>query len=272
MYKGIDVSSIQGVINWQSVVDAGYSFCIMRCGVGNSGIDSNCVKNIAGAKAVGLKVAVYHFIFPLPANPSQPLRDPVKQSQYHFNAAQGELACIDCEWPTPQDFSKWNCSPAQINQWMMAYFQEYTRLGNGRKPLLYTYPYWCEAINLDPSFIQYPLWIASYQSTPAVPKPFTDWTLWQASGGTEKLPNGVPVDIDYAKDLSLWNTVPVTQQPPEPVQTTVVPDTQPVEQTPAQPQPSPVAEIPAPPAPLTPGQPTSNIFTSIFSFISKFFK
>ena len=38
--KGLDVSSIQGIIDWNAVAAQGYQFAILRCGVGNNGIDS----------------------------------------------------------------------------------------------------------------------------------------------------------------------------------------------------------------------------------------
>src|SRR5208283_1571968 len=235
MIKGIDVSSLQGTINWQAVAATGIEFCVIRCYVGNNGIDSMYATNVAGAKAAGINVMAYNFIFPLPTNHIGDNRDPISQARLHFNATNGELAAVDCEWPVQADFAKWGCSPAQINQWMIIYFQEYTRLDNGRKPLIYTYPNWAQTIHLDPSFAQYPLWIASYEPTPTIPAPFTDWTLWQDSGGTGAnaghLPNGAPVDTDKAKDLSLWQPVAVTPAPAPP---------------PAPPMPDPVVAPPPP--------------------------
>ena len=114
LINGIDVSSMQGVINWQSVVDAGYTFVICRCYVGNNGKDSMYDTNIAGAKAVGLNVMAYNFIFPLPTSHIGDNRDPISQAKLHFNASNGELAAVDCEWPVQADFGKWGCSPAQI--------------------------------------------------------------------------------------------------------------------------------------------------------------
>jgi hypothetical protein len=110
--------------------------------------------------------------------------------------------------------NKWGVTNSSINQWMRAYFEEYTRLDSNRRPLIYTYPYWAKAISLDSYFAQYQLWIASYQPTPAVPAPWKDWTMWQRSGGTEKLPNGVPVDVNVVRDLSLWDSTPVIVSPP----------------------------------------------------------
>lgn len=261
LIKGIDVSAIQGNIDWNSVAASGIKFCIIRCGVGNGGIDGLYTKNVAGAQAAGLKVACYHFIYPLPTIPSQPLRDPVKQAQYHFNAAKGILACIDCEWPVPQDFAKWNCTPAQISQWMIDYLTEYERL-DGRKPIIYTYPYWAHSLNLGLQFAQYPLWIASYEATPTIPKPWNNdqWILWQNSGGTQRLPNGVPVDGDYAKDLSLWNVVA-----PTPV-VEPIPDHQPDPILTSPPLPSPVVPV----VPLTSNTP--GFFTSLWNTFFDWFK
>ena len=259
-YKGFDISIIQGTVNFQSIADNGGSFVICRCGVGNSRIDTNYTKNIAGAKIAGLKPAAYHFIYPLPPLAGQPLRDPTLQAQYHWKAAAGEVALIDCEWPAPQNFAQWQCSPAQIRQWMTTYFAEYTRLDNGRKPGLYSYPYWLQAVDLDTSFTQYPLWLASYTSEPVSVAPWGNkWLLWQNSGGTQNLPGtSTPVDTDYARDLSLWETLPVVATPPP---TPVINTPEPIM---TQPEPIPVVPaqdvianpIPAP----TPGP---NIITEV---------
>lgn len=250
--RGVDISVVQGTVDFAAIKASGIDFVICRSGVGNSGIDNLYAKNVAAAKAAGLKVAAYHFIYPLPPLASQPLRDPVKQAQFHFNAAQGELACIDCEWPAPQDFAKWGCTPAQLNQWMLAYLAEYTRLGGGKKPLVYTYPYWAATINFSPEFAQYDLWIASYEPKPAIPKPWTDWVLWQYSGGGIHLPNGAPVDGDYAKDLSLWDAVVPT------------PDPQPV----PDPTATPITPAPSPPTPV----PTKNLWGVISDLFDNLLK
>jgi len=268
LIKGIDVSIIQGNIDWQAVVASGIQFCIMRCGVGNGGIDSNYAKNVAGAKAAGIKVACYHFIYPLPTIPSQPLRDPIKQAQYHFNASLGELTCVDCEWPAPQDWSKWGCNSAQLNQWMLTYLQEYERL-SGRKPLIYTYPNWADNVGFQAAFSQYPLWIASYQANPDIPHPWSDWVLWQNTGGGGHLPTtGAPVDTDLAKDLSLWDTTAAPTNEP-------IPDHQPDPPINSNPVPAPITPPPAvtptsPPVIMVP--PTTNTVSKDFNIVMGLFR
>lgn len=255
MIKGIDVSSVQTNIDWNAVAASGVQFCIVKCGNGNSGIDPNYIKYIAGAQAAGLRVLAYHFLYPLPPQAGNPSRSPKVQAQMHFNATNGIRAAADLEWPVTANWAKWGCSAAQIKQWTLDYLDAYSQL-DGRPMIIYTYPDFCKQINIadSPQFAQYPLWIASYESTPTIPAPWHSYVLWQTSGGTAAhLPNGEPVDTDLDIDLSIWDvnqTAPV--QTSDPVQ---APD-------PAQP-PDPVQ------APAIPG---GNVWTSIGNSISQLFK
>ena len=65
MEKWIDISIYQGDINFQQVKDSGIAGVVVRAGYGNSITqeDRNFRKNMNGAKAVGLKVAVYWFCY-----------------------------------------------------------------------------------------------------------------------------------------------------------------------------------------------------------------
>src|SRR5580698_10267130 len=210
LIKGIDISSLQGTIDFAAVAATGVQFVICRCGVGNNGKDSMYGQNMANAQAAGLQVAAYNFIFPLPTIPSEPLRDPVKQAKLHAGwTGNVSVVCCDLEWPATQDWAKWGCSAAQIVEWTLTYLQAY-EAATGVRPIVYTYPYIAQSINLPASFAQtYKLWIASYEASPAIPAPWTDWVIWQNSGGTTtKLPNGSPVDTDFVKDLSLWGASP----------------------------------------------------------------
>ena len=272
LIKGIDISTIQGTVDFAAVAATGVQFVICRCGVGNGGKDAKYDQNVANATAAGLKVAAYHFIYPLPPQTGQPLRDPVKQAQLHVGWAGSAVPviCCDLEWPAPQDWAKWGCSAAQIVQWTVAYLEAY-EAATGIRPIVYTYPYFAAAIKLPVDFGQkYKLWIASYQSgSPAIPAPWTDWVIWQDSGGTgpnaQHLPNGAPVDGDKMKDLSdAWaDPVPAAPPPdptpaPDPAPAPVVPD----------PAPVPVPVVVAAPVPV----PALNIFEIIANFLSGLFK
>jgi lysozyme len=65
MKKGIDVSENNGVVDWQAVADSGIEFAMIRCSYGLNSKDSMFTRNIAGAKAAGLKVGAYHYSYAL---------------------------------------------------------------------------------------------------------------------------------------------------------------------------------------------------------------
>ena len=104
-----------------------------------------------------------------------------------------------------------------------------------------------------------------------IPAPFTDWVLWQNSGGTgpnaTHLSNGAAVDTNKAKDLSLWQSAvvpdplepsPLSNSIPDPVLAPALPTQDPV-----------VIPVQVTP-PLVPA--SSNILVSIWQTLSGLFK
>lgn len=63
--KGIDVSTHQGVINWNNVKNDGIEFAILRIGYGSreSQKDAQFENNYNGAKSVGIPVGVYLYSY-----------------------------------------------------------------------------------------------------------------------------------------------------------------------------------------------------------------
>lgn len=64
-YKGIDVSSARGVIDWDKVSDDGVQFVILHAGYGDdiSQVDSQFVNNIKGAISHNIKIGIYWFSY-----------------------------------------------------------------------------------------------------------------------------------------------------------------------------------------------------------------
>lgn len=63
MVKGVDVSTWQGVIDWDKVKKDGISFAIIRCGYGTTGVDKQFARNMKEARRVGIKVGVYLYSY-----------------------------------------------------------------------------------------------------------------------------------------------------------------------------------------------------------------
>ena len=268
MYKGYDISVIQGVLDFGAISASGVSFVICRCGVGNSNIDTNYAKNIVAGSAAGLKMACYNFAYPLPTIPSQPMRDPKAQAQYHSKSAGNvDVHCLDLEWPYPQNWAQWQCNAQQIQDWTFSYLEEYEQL-TGKVCALYSYPSFLQAIKFSSEITKYPLWIASYTSTPVIPAPWSDWAMWQNSGGSFHLPSGVAIDTDLAKDLSLWSVsdvpAPTPSPPPE-----VAPTPDPVA---ANPIPVPAPDPTPPPVVSPPANPNNNVVNFVVNLITGIFR
>lgn len=213
LYFGIDISSIQGQIDFKKEKENGIDFVIAKCYEGNKGLDKNYKNYVRDAQEAGLAVGSYHFVYPLPNDGINKNRSPKEQAELHFKECLTEMVACDIEWPAVGgEWKKWNCNANQINDWTMNYLIEYEKL-SGIKPYVYTYPSFADTVKFSKEIAQYPLWIASYQKTPYIPKPWSDWVIWQNSGGKErKLLNGIPVDTNYCKDLSIFsNDGPTTK-------------------------------------------------------------
>jgi GH25 family lysozyme M1 (1,4-beta-N-acetylmuramidase) len=182
MIRGFDASTLQGDPPWDDLKKQGIRYVYLRCGVGNDYKDPDFDRLTMEAKAHGVVVAPYHFLYPLPHI------DPVDLANQHFKwtggvgTNEGELpAAIDLEWPPREElakdgktivdtWAKWGCSRLQINQWAAAYAAEYHRLA-GCHCVLYTYPYFAQCLApLDTSFGDMILWWASNWKTGQVPK------------------------------------------------------------------------------------------------------
>ena len=63
--KGLDVSDIQGIIDWDRVKAAGYQFAMIRAGYGFGTLDQQFQRNAAECNRIGLPFGVYWFCYAL---------------------------------------------------------------------------------------------------------------------------------------------------------------------------------------------------------------
>lgn len=65
IYKGVDVSKHQSIVDWEKVKSAGYNFAILRAGYGKSTIDPQFIRNVTECNKLGIPVGVYWFSYAL---------------------------------------------------------------------------------------------------------------------------------------------------------------------------------------------------------------
>src|SRR5262245_49882748 len=82
---GVDVSSLQGRIDWNAerTRNDPSDFVIVRAGLGNELPDSRAHYNVQAARAAGFVVGTYDVVYPLRHDEAHPNRDPVDQARFH---------------------------------------------------------------------------------------------------------------------------------------------------------------------------------------------
>lgn len=227
LVKGVDTSVIQGPLPVDAMKKDGIAFGWARCKVGNNpGRDSVFEQTMRAYQVVGIIRGGYCFPFPLTH------LDPIEQAKMFLEAllidaevvgtSLGELPyAIDAEWPAPEDWAKRGCTPDQIVDFLVA-LMKYMEEQTGIKGVLYSYPYYLQAISKAKNYAQlmrYKLWLAGgpqYMNgngqwpdlrtykVPVVPGWGTDWLFnqWDGDGG-RRLTNGRDADFNiFRYDLA----------------------------------------------------------------------
>jgi len=177
--EGIDVSHYQGTINWASEKAKGRMFGVASVGDG-SYQDPTFATNWAAMKAAGVIRGAYQFF--------EPGEDPIMQANILIakvgKLGDGDLpATIDVEVTGGQSAAT---VAANVGKWLAR-----VEAGTGRKPMIYTGPYFWQDNVKSLAYGGYPLWVADYGvSKPQVPAPWNNYKIWQYSD------SGGALDVD----------------------------------------------------------------------------
>lgn len=241
MLRGIDASSVQGLLPVKALAAIDIRFAVLKAQQGNDGFDPLFERNMKACLDAGIEVFPYCFFYPLPVvdkktGQTRPSRAPKEQAKRFVDAVlrfpqmHGRPIFIDEEWPEIGEWVEWGCTAQSISDAMRENAEETHRL-SGVRPILYTYLYWWSAVakGADVSWASaYALWMAWYVkkwpgpgSRAKVPYPWTDALFWQWDGnGGELLPNGVDSDFcvfhgteDDLRELA-YGQKPADEPPP----------------------------------------------------------
>ena len=203
---GIDVSAIQGAIDWPAVRASGIEFAYVKASEGAGYTDPRFLRNVQGALEAGLAVGAYTF-----ARPDSKPGDAEREAEYFASLCRG----LGLTMPGMLDLeSKGLLSGAGVLAWASQWCRAY-QAATGEINGVYTGKYFFAALGAaDPSFADLPLWVAQYPIDPkrspeaaraympppgAMPKAPAPWEradIWQFSGNHGKRVPGVSVDCD----------------------------------------------------------------------------
>lgn len=195
MYKGIDVSSYQGTVDWNKVKQAGYSFAIVKCSQGIGYRNPYYTSQINGARAAGLLIGHYHFF-----DNSDTWSNQMAWFKSNLDTKPGDVLALDVETTGGEvSSSSVNSAMLEMQSW---------KLGTS---LLYSNPSFISGnLQYGPLGL-FPLWVASYLPGSVFPTPPSPWSgkeavIWQHSSSVSVPGVNGPCDEDYCLDLTkVWN-------------------------------------------------------------------
>jgi GH25 family lysozyme M1 (1,4-beta-N-acetylmuramidase) len=224
--KGIDVSAIQGAIDWAAVKASDVRFVYVKATEGTGGVDSRFKTNVAGAMAAGVDgVGAYHFCKPSLSFGMASAKQDAQAEVAKFATTCNTLGNRAGELPPALDIEIFDGqTPGRVAEWIVTAVDE-VRNTWGRSPVIYTGMPMAAALKLAPELASLDLWIPAYpQSKNAAtgkwsaaiswesaakrkpPKvlPWTAPTIWQFSGGDSSIPGNIVAGIKGWVDCNLY--------------------------------------------------------------------
>jgi GH25 family lysozyme M1 (1,4-beta-N-acetylmuramidase) len=194
--EGIDVSSLQGRIDWTAVAVAGKRFAYIKASEGASFVDTSYAVNRIEARAAGLYVGAYHY-----ARPDLNPNGAVTEADQFIDTAQpaaGELLpVLDLE-------KAGSLSATELQDWVRTFLDRiYERLGV--RGVIYVSPNFWKASMGDTTWFAAAgyrvIWVAHWTSAgaPSVPGDNwagSGWTFWQytSSGAVPGISGRIDLD------------------------------------------------------------------------------
>ncbi|MBQ8824054.1 MAG: glycoside hydrolase family 25 protein, partial [Ruminococcus sp.] len=189
VYNGIDVSTYQGLIDWNKAKADGLEFGIMRAGYGKyaSQEDRYFKTNMKNAKAAGVPCGAYWFSYAL--TPQEAIQE--------ADAFYTVIKDYKMEYPVSFDMEtgdQSNLSKAQVSAIIDAFCSRMESYGY--YVTLYSYASFLNSKVSDEIFEKYDIWVAHYGvSSPSF---YRNYGLWQYSSTGSVAGISGPVDRDYA--------------------------------------------------------------------------
>lgn len=186
MYKGIDVSKYQGVIDWPKVKAAGIEFVIIRASYGKDGLDKCFKDNIEGAHVAGLPCGAYHYCY------AKTVEGAKVEAQHFINVIKG----YKLEYPVVLDLED-KCQDGidikTLTDMAIAFLEVLE--GAGYFAAIYANKSWFTSrLNMG-RLKPYTVWLAQWADKPTI----GGVGIWQytSSGTVDGIGGRVDMDISY---------------------------------------------------------------------------
>ena len=180
--SGIDVSSFQSGVNWNTVASSGVSFVYVKATEGTGYQNPTFAQQYDGAYGAGLVRGAYHLALPDQSSGTD-------QADYFVDNGGGWSAddhtlpgALDLE-ADPNGDACYGLAPGEMIAWVHEFANEYLQR-TGRSVVIYTSAdWWNRCTEGSPEFATSPLWVADYGfSGLTLPTGWDFYTFFQFTG------------------------------------------------------------------------------------------
>jgi lysozyme len=187
----IDVSNLQGAIDFKKVKRAGFDGVIVKAGEGDW-LDPWFYRNVKTATAAGLHVGAYQYVSPIPGRTGR------QEAERYFIPHLKAAGLGDGDIRPVLDVEKTKVGKAATHEYVHSFVE--AMRDHGYAPIIYTGAWFYNPQVGDDGF-GCPLWIAAYQDhEPALPRPWREYVMWQYTDKAD-VPGAGRVDADKCPDL-----------------------------------------------------------------------
>ena len=184
--KGVDVSGVQGAIDWAAAKADGVQFAILKATAGNTITDSRYYENVKGAKAAGVPIGAYHFFYGTNEAETQ------AEAEYFLSRVKG----YTFEYPLVLDIEGEALSlPKERLASLIELFCTQVEKA-GYYISVYASASPLNGVLNSEIMRQFDIWVAQWgDQVPVIPFPFGMWQ-YSNQGSVDGIPNRV--DLNYA--------------------------------------------------------------------------
>jgi lysozyme len=171
--QGIDVSKYQGDVDWSAVSTSGVKFAWIKATEGGDYLDEKFQQNWEQSRAAGLRRGAYHFAYW--CRPAQE-----QAAWFLANVPPDPNALppvLDVEW-NPQSKTCPRKIPREVALADMKVMLDAMEKAYGKRPVIYTAVDFYRDV-LQGEFQDYPMWVRSVKTYPAVKYGDRRWHFWQ---------------------------------------------------------------------------------------------
>ena len=194
--KGIDISAYQRNVDFNKVKASGIDFAIIRAGYGSIAgqMDKCFLSHVKGAKAVGLHVGAYWFVY---AENEKEARKNARAFIEVLNKVKGMIdfpVAIDFEGDSTAYMRKMGVKPNKRLNTNICKIIAQELQAAGYKVMMYLNPDYIRNHAFYNELKQYDLWLAQYSNTPSI-----KCDIWQYSsrGSIPGIKGNVDMNICY---------------------------------------------------------------------------